>query len=229
MPGLGQVCRCPAASQRLALPCACPTLRQPGTAGDERGKGVEQHGRTREAWASLPLCSRHRDRGGRPQPQPSRAPTTDHPPTSTTTRLHREPPRPSPPGACSPSAPHIKSAAISHGEHGLHRPAAGPALVNTNICRLIQTSLASPFPPSPALLLQLSWALCCFCSWPLSVLSFSCCNGYLRLQSHSFKLLSLLSPCSSHPFRQLSITWTIRLTATTTRFDSVPRRAPGTL
>lgn len=130
----------------------------------------------------------------------SRAPTTDHPPTSTTTRLHREPPRPSPPGACSPSAPHIKSAAISHGEHGFHRPAAGPALVNTNICRLIQTSLASPFPPSPALLLQLSWALCCFCSWPLSVLSFSCCNGYLRLQSHSFKLLSLLSPCSSHPF-----------------------------
>lgn len=147
------------------------------------------------------------------------------PPVSTVSPLDQ-----APPGACSPSAPHIKSAAISHGEHGFHRPAAGPALVNTNICRLIQTSLASPFPPSPALLLQLSWALCCFCSWPLSVLSFSCCNGYLRLQSHSFKLLSLLSPCSSHPFSPIVHHLDNPLDShTTTRFDSVPRRAPGTL
>lgn len=109
------------------LPCACPTLRQPDTAGDGRGKGVEQHGRTRQAWASLPLCSRHRDRGGR-ETTTTAEPGPDHQrPPPPPTRLHREPPRPRPPGACSPSAPH--HTAISHGKHGFHPP----ALVNTKI------------------------------------------------------------------------------------------------
>lgn len=116
------------------LPCACPTLRQPDTAGDERGKGVEQHGRTRQAWASLPLCSRHPPslfsapwQGWQRDHHHSRAGPRPPTSTTTTTRLHREPPRPRPPGACSPSAPH--HTAISHGKHGFHPP----ALVNTKI------------------------------------------------------------------------------------------------
>lgn len=196
MPGLCQVCRCPAAGQPAPrLPCACPTLRQPDTAGDERGKGVEQHGRTRQAWASLPLCSRHRDRGGREttttaEPGPDHQRPPPPPPVSTVSPLDQDPLE------LAPLAHRTTQPSAMASMGSTRQPSSTPK----SICRLIRTSLASPFPPSPALLLQLSWALCCFCSWPLSVLSFSCCNGSPRLQSHSFKLLSLLSPCSSHPF-----------------------------
>lgn len=202
MPGLCQVCRCPAASQRLACPARARRCDSRTLLVMRGGKGLNnmdepvKHGpRSLFVLGTLPLCSRHRGRGGREttttaEPGPDHQRPPPPPPVSTVSPLDQDP---------------LELAPLAH---RTTRPSAMASMGSTrqpsstpkSICRLIRTSLASPFPPSPALLLQLSWALCCFCSWPLSVLSFSCCNGSPRLQSHSFKLLSLLSPCSSHPF-----------------------------
>ncbi|KAK0753496.1 hypothetical protein B0T18DRAFT_16637 [Schizothecium vesticola] len=156
-------CRCPAASQRLALPCACPTLRQPDTAGDEKGiEGVEQHGRTREAGHGplslfvLGTVTGVAAMAEQTTAQPSRALTPDRSPTSsttttTTTRLHREPLDFDP----LELAPYTVAQPSGRPWRAWVPPASRPSFVNTSSSRLIRP----PRLPFSSLLLS-------FCSSP---------------------------------------------------------------